>query len=261
MHTALATLLPCLRSSIERTTLPGEETWRLNFELLANGKLSKVQSPHQQWQWQTASPTHNETHKLNTWKLRAARAYAKIALRLEDNYGETIAGINDPHSAWLMMESSYGTSLSGIQSVLNAELMNTKWDGQSPTAHRDHMKSLRTRLATAGQTLPPQQFYNCFINSLPAEFDLVIAVHNPIPTNYSIDTLCEYNPFAPLSSERSSVPPVGVQPAAPLHYSQSRRDPDSAESLTTSTEERATHPKGSPDGKMSLAMDAGEGDT
>jgi len=109
------------------------------------------------------SPTPEETRDLNAWKLRAARAYAEIALRLEDDYGETIAGIHDPHSAWLMLESSYGSSQCGIQSVLDAELMMTRWDGQSPiTTHRDHMKSLRTRLAASGQILPPSMFYKHF---------------------------------------------------------------------------------------------------
>ncbi|HUC20060.1 MAG TPA: hypothetical protein VMR98_01030, partial [Candidatus Polarisedimenticolaceae bacterium] len=65
------------------------------------------------------SPTPEETRNLDAWKLRAARAYAEIALRLEDDYGETIAGIQDPHSAWLMLESSYGSSQCGIQSVLD----------------------------------------------------------------------------------------------------------------------------------------------
>ncbi len=34
------------------------------------------------------------------------------------------------------------------------------------------------------------QFYNCFINSLTAKYDMVIAVQGPAPC-YSIDTVCE----------------------------------------------------------------------
>ena len=103
-----------------------------------------------------------------------------------------IATINDPHEAWTMLESSYGSQQSGIQAVINAELTLAKWDGQTPiTTHRDHMKALRTRLAGARLTISPIQFYNHFVNSLPADYDIVVAIHDPIPTHYSIDTLCE----------------------------------------------------------------------
>ena len=54
-------------------------------------------------------PTPEETREANTRKLRAARAYAEIALRPEDDYGEAIATINDPNDAWTMLESSYGS--------------------------------------------------------------------------------------------------------------------------------------------------------
>ena len=37
----------------------------------------------------------------------------------------------------------------------------------------------------------PIQFCNHFVNLLPADYDMVVAIHDPIPTNYSIDTLCE----------------------------------------------------------------------
>ena len=47
------------------------------------------------------------------------------------------------------------------------------------------MKALRTRLAAAGPTITPQQFYQYFINSLPA------AVHDPGPSNHSVDVLCD----------------------------------------------------------------------
>ena len=72
------------------------------------------------------------------------------------------------------------------QADLNAELTLARWDGQTPiTAFRDHMKALRTRLAAAGPTITPQQFYQYFINSLPA------AVHDPGPSNHSVDVLCD----------------------------------------------------------------------
>ena len=116
-------------------------------------------------------PTPDETREINAWKLRSARAYAEIALRLEDEYGETISTTDNPHTAWTMLETSYGAHQSGIQSVINAELTLTKWDGQTPTTtHRDHMKALRTRLAGAGLTITALKFYNHSVNSLPADY-------------------------------------------------------------------------------------------
>ena len=49
------------------------------------------------------------------------------------------------------------------------------------------MKTLRTRSADAGLSVTNLQLYNYFINSLPAEFPMVVTVHNPDP-DYS---LCE----------------------------------------------------------------------
>jgi hypothetical protein len=48
------------------------------------------------------------------------------------------------------------------------------------------MKALRTRLAAAGLTITPMQFYHHFTNSLPDGYDLIIAVHDPTPSNYSM---------------------------------------------------------------------------
>ena len=76
--------------------------------------------------------------------------------------------------------------------VINAELTLAKWNGQTTiTAHRDCMKVLRTRLACAGLSITDLQFYNHIVNSLPAGYDMVVAIHGPAPSNYSIDTLCE----------------------------------------------------------------------
>ena len=137
------------------------------------------------------NPTADETRLLDAWTLRAARAYAEIALRVDDDYGEVIAAVTDPYAAWTTLEASYGSQQSGIQSVVNAELTLAKWDADKPiNDHRDHMKTLRTRLADAGLGISNLQFYNYFVNSLPAEFDMVVAVHNPAP-DYSVDTLCE----------------------------------------------------------------------
>jgi len=138
-----------------------------------------------------ANPTADETRQLDAWRLRTARAYAEIALRLDDDYGEVIDTITDPNAAWALLEASFGSQQSGIQSIVNAELTLAKWDGQKPiNEHRDHMKTLRTRLSDAGLTISNMQFYNYFINSLPSEYDMVVAVHNPAPA-YSVDTLCE----------------------------------------------------------------------
>ena len=51
------------------------------------------------------------------------------------------------------------------------------------------MKALCTRLAAASLNITAQQLYQYFINSLPAEYDLVIAVHNPTASHYSVDIL------------------------------------------------------------------------
>lgn len=138
------------------------------------------------------APTPEESKALTAWNLRAARAYAEIALRVEEDLGDVFGVDDGPHNAWVTIESSYGSRQSGIQAVLNAELTLARWDGQTPiTAFRDHMKALRTRLAAAGLNITAQQFYQYFINSLPAEYDLVIAVHNPTASNYSVDVLCD----------------------------------------------------------------------
>ena len=137
-------------------------------------------------------PTPDKTCEINTWKLQVAHTYAKIALWLDNDYGEAITTINDPHDAWMMLESSYGSQKLGIQTVINAELTLAKWDSQTPiTTHCDHMKALRTHLAGAGLTILPIQFYNHFANSLLADYNMVVAIHDPILTNYSIDMLCE----------------------------------------------------------------------
>ena len=61
-----------------------------------------------------------------------------------------------------------------------------------PDIHHFLPKALRTRLAAAGLTITPRQFYQYFINFLPAEYDMVIAVHDPLPpTNHSVDVLCD----------------------------------------------------------------------
>jgi len=139
-----------------------------------------------------ATPTQDEVRELSAWKLRAARAYAEIVLRVGDDLGDVFATIDDPYNAWVMLETSYGSRQSGIQAVINAELTLARWDGQSPiTTFRDHMKALRTRLAAAGLTITAPQFYQHFINSLPAEYDMVVAIHDPTPSNHSIDVLCD----------------------------------------------------------------------
>ena len=55
------------------------------------------------------------------------------------------------------------------------------------------MKALCTRLAGAGLATTDLQFYNHFVNSFPADYDMVIAVHAPPPSYsvYSVDSLCE----------------------------------------------------------------------
>ncbi len=138
------------------------------------------------------SPTPDKTHLLDAWKLQATRAYAEIALRLNDDYGEVIAAIMDPHTAWIMLERRYRAQQSSIQSVISAKLTLAKWDGTMPiNNHRDHMKTLQTCLADTGLVISNVQFYNYFVNMLPVEFDMIMAIHNPAP-NYSINTLCKH---------------------------------------------------------------------
>ena len=111
---------------------------------------------------------------------------------MDNDLGDVFATYDDPHNAWVMLETSYGSCQSGIQAVINAELTLMQWDSQTPiTTFRDHMKALCTHLAAASLTITALQFYQHFINSLPAEYDMVVAVHNPVPSNYSIDILCE----------------------------------------------------------------------
>ena len=63
--------------------------------------------------WEIAdpsNPTPDETRQLDARKSQAARAYAKIVLRLEDDNGEVIATIfTDPHNTGTMHEGGYGS--------------------------------------------------------------------------------------------------------------------------------------------------------
>jgi hypothetical protein len=147
-----------------------------------------------------------------------------------------IVTIGDPHDAWTMLESSYGSRQSGIQTVINAELTLARWDGQTPiTTHRDHMKTLRTRLSAAGLPITAIQFYQNFVNSLPAEYDMVVAIHDPIPSNYSIDVLCERSRAIDLRRELRTTKEGGtsgdqVALLAKQKGSKGRRDPWAVES-------------------------------
>ena len=46
--------------------------------------------------------------------------------------------------------------------------------------------------------IDPIQFYQNFVNSLPADYDTVMAVHDLIPSNYSIDVPCDHTHAAEL---------------------------------------------------------------
>jgi len=69
-----------------------------------------------------SDPSDSNPRGDKAWKLRAARACAEIALRVEEDIGDVFGADDDPHNAWVMIESSYGSRQSGIQAVLNAEL-------------------------------------------------------------------------------------------------------------------------------------------
>jgi len=78
------------------------------------------------------------------------------------------------------------------KAVINAELTLAHWDGKTPiTQHPDHMKTLCTHLTAAGLTINPIQFYQHFVSSLSANFDMIVAIHDPIPLNYAINVLCQ----------------------------------------------------------------------
>ena len=139
-----------------------------------------------------ANLTLEEVLEQSTWKLHMVCAYAEIVLQVDNDLRDVFATHDDPHDAWVMLETSYGSCQSGIQAVINAELTLMWWDGQTPiTTFCNHIKALCMCLAAAGLTITALQFYQHFINSLPAEYNMVVAVHNPIPSNYSIDILCE----------------------------------------------------------------------
>jgi hypothetical protein len=60
--------------------------------------------------------------------------------------------------------------------VINAELTLAKWDGMSPIiVHRDYMKELPTRLDGPDLAITDLQLYNHFVNSLPADYDMIVA--------------------------------------------------------------------------------------
>ena len=92
-----------------------------------------------------------------------------------------------------MLESSHGSQQSGIQSVINTDLTLTQWDRRTPiTEHRDHMKALFTHLKAVGLTISPIQFYQHLVNSLPADYDNIMVIHDPISSIDSIDVLSDH---------------------------------------------------------------------
>ena len=54
------------------------------------------------------------------------------------------------------------------------------------------MKGLRTRSTAAGLTNDPIQFFQNFVSSLPPDYDTVMVIHDPIPSNCSIDVLYDH---------------------------------------------------------------------
>jgi len=87
-----------------------------------------------------ANPTPDEVRTSTAWTICVAHAYAEIALRVEDDFGEVIATIDNPHDMWTTLESIYGSRQSGIQAVINAELTLACWDGRTLiTEHHDHI--------------------------------------------------------------------------------------------------------------------------
>ena len=52
------------------------------------------------------APTPYESKALAARKLRAAHAYAEIALRVEEDLGDVFRVDDGPHNAWVMIKSS-----------------------------------------------------------------------------------------------------------------------------------------------------------
>ena len=127
MHTVPEMLSLLSPNSTTRITLRGGEIWRRNLRLSANWRSLMAPSvPRLQ-----RTPTI--PHRIRAaWRLRAARAYAEIAPRGEDDFEDVTRTIDDPHDACVMLEQSYGSQQSGIQSVINSESTLARWDGQTP---------------------------------------------------------------------------------------------------------------------------------
>ena len=143
--------------------------------------------------------------------VRNAHTYTEIALRLEDEFSESISSITNPCDAWLMLETTYGAQQTGIQGVITAELTLARWDGQTPiNAHHDHMTSLRACLSAAGLNIGNMQFYQYFTNSFPAEYDMVPGIFNPALTGHSVDYLCEQIRGIKLCRELHTAHPGGT---------------------------------------------------
>lgn len=205
-----------------------------------------------------AQPTADETKELNAWTLRNARAYAEIALRLEDEFSESISSITNPRDAWRMLETTYGAQQTGIQGVITAELTLAHWDGQTPiNAHRDHMKSLRTRLSAAGVTISDMQFYQYFTNSFPAEYDMVPGIFNPALTGHLVDYLCEQIRGIELRRELRTAHPGGTG-EDPLALAAKQKGPRAAGKSTTTKGEKTESPGSKPKRVMATCWGCGK---
>jgi hypothetical protein len=123
------------------------------------------------------------------------------------------------------------------------------------TDHRDYMKELRTRLSGAGLAITDMQFYNHFVNSLPAEYDMIELCMTPHHTTPSIPYV---SASALLSSGGSCVPPeLVVPPMIPLPFGPSTRDQRVSRSPISGKEkERAIGPEGGHGNRRVRAGDA-----
>jgi hypothetical protein len=110
---------------------------------------------------------------------------------MEDEYGDVIATIVDPHEAWVILESSYGSQQSGTQAV---ELTLARWDGRALVSslgpYEDPAHS-SDRCGSCRHGHPNLSTFHKFAE-LPADYDMAVAIHDPIPHQPTMRTVPRY---------------------------------------------------------------------
>ena len=153
-------------STFAKLTRENYYQWQQNMTTLLHGL-----NQYEMVDGTLTAPT--EPSLLAAYRLRAARAYMEIALRIEPEWKQPINGIQDPKQAWDKLNKTYGTALDGVCDILLAQLIGLRWDATTPIqVHQMRMEELRTKLRAAGQELDEATFLSHFLNSLPAEYEV-----------------------------------------------------------------------------------------